>query len=61
MTQNLESSTAFSPSLTNMSDASERILKTTVDTLTALRLEIIDEDWVQDVWEAQVRYFCWKI
>ena len=47
-------SNAFSPSLTNLSDASDRILKSTIETLTALKLENIDNDWVEDIWRSQV-------
>ena len=47
---------AFSPSLTNLSDASDRILKSTVETLTALKLENIDDYWVEEIWRSQVSF-----
>ena len=46
--------TSFSPSLSNLSDASDRILRSTIEIYTALRLDEIDDGWVQDVWESQV-------
>ena len=52
MAQN--SSAAFSPSLSNLSDASDRILKATIDTLAGLKLDSIDESWVEDIWRSQV-------
>ena len=54
MAQNL--SAAFSPSLSNLSDASERILKATIDTLAGLKLDSIDESWVEDIWRSQVSF-----
>ena len=53
MAQNFDSS-SFSPSLSNLTDASERILRSTIDTLIALRLEEIDDRWVEEVWSSQV-------
>ena len=46
--------TTFSPSLGNMTDASDRILQSTIATFKALHLEKIDDGWVQEIWESQV-------
>lgn len=54
MAQN--SSATFSPSLSNLSDASDRILRATIDTLAGLKLDSIDESWVEDVWRSQVSF-----
>ena len=48
-------SQSFSPSTANLSDENDRILRRTIETLIALRLEEVDEEWVQDIWESQVR------
>lgn len=47
-------SAAFSPSLSNISDASDRILRATIDTLAGLKLDSLDESWVEDIWRSQV-------
>ena len=46
--------TSFSPSLSNLTDASDRILRSTIEIFIALRLDEIDDSWVRDVWESQV-------
>ena len=46
--------TSFSPSLSNLTDASDRILRSTIEIFIALRLDEIDDSWVQDIWESQV-------
>ncbi len=55
MAQNF-SNHVFSPSLTNLTDESDRILRCTIETLIALRLEEIDERWVQEIWDSQVSF-----
>lgn len=56
MAHNLEAT--FSPSTSgNITEASDRILRSTIQTLIALRLDEIDERWVQEIWESQVPYF----
>ena len=47
-------SAAFSPNLSNISDASDRILRATIDTLAGLKLDSLDEAWVEDIWRSQV-------
>ena len=46
--------TSFSPSLSNLTDASDRILRSTIEIFIALRLDEIDDSWVRDIWESQV-------
>ena len=49
-------SVAFTPSLSNLSDNFEQLLSSTIGTLLELELEIIDESWTNDVWDAQVSF-----
>ena len=46
--------TSLNISLTNLTDASDRILRSTIEIFIALRLDEIDDRWVQDIWESQV-------
>lgn len=43
----------FTPPLSNLSEASERILTSINSALASLHLDELDESWVRDIWDAQ--------